>query len=446
MTQKDASSHASVATSDAHLRGLVAADRVHRRIYLDQAVFEMEMERIFGRAWLLVGHESQVPAAGDYFCTTLGRSPVVMVRADSGQVHVMHNRCGHRGAKVVNTLRGNTKRFRCMYHSWSYNLDGSLSSVPLQDGFPADFDLKDRSRGMASLPGVALYRGFVFARMSAAGPSLLEHLGDARFAMDEIADRSPVGELEVCGGMHRYYFRGNWKHQIENLADQYHAPFSHESSVTPDGYQFSRRPGEKGTRIKMLNKDGTPGTEAKGQWWFPWGHNACGAQSTDGDQGGEAFDVYRSDLERLKGVEKTRELLTHKRHLAFFFPNFDLHILAQAIRIVRPISVDLTEVQIFPIRLKGAPEQMFHDTVRLLNLTHSCSSLAQTDDVEAFERIQAGLQSQSGDWIHIQRAIDCDVPDKERGGMLGPQFTEAAIRNQHNAWLRYMVDWQEQGA
>ncbi len=442
MTQLNENNSESVAITDETLRGLVASDRVNRRIYLDQAIFDLEIDRIFGRAWLLVGHESQVPSSGDFFCTTLGRSPVVMVRAETGQVNVIHNRCGHRGAKVVNTLSGNNKRFRCMYHSWSYNLDGSLSSVPLRDGFPSDFDLKDRSRGMASLPCVEIYRGFVFAKMNASGPTLLEHLGDARFAMDEIADRSPVGELEVCGGMHRYYFKGNWKHQIENLADQYHAPFSHESSVTPDGYQFSRRPGEKGTRIKMLNKDGTPGTESKGQWWFPWGHNACGAQTTDGDQGGEAFDRYRSELERLKGVEQARDLLTHKRHLAFFYPNFDLHILAQAIRVVRPISVNLTEVQIFPIKLKGAPEQMFSDTVRLLNLTHSCSSLAQTDDVEAFERIQTGLQGRSGEWIRIQRAIDRDVPDKERGGMLGPQFTEAAIRNQHTAWVKYMADWQ----
>jgi benzoate/toluate 1,2-dioxygenase alpha subunit len=292
---------------------------------------------------------------------------------------------------------------------------------------------------MVRLAAVGSYRGFVFARMSSDGPSLLDWLGDARFALDEVADRSPVGELEVVAGFHRYYFNGNWKHQIENLADQYHAPFSHESSVTPDGYQFSRRPGDKGTRLKMLNTDGTPGTGAKGQWWFPWGHNACGAQTMDGDQGGAAFDMYRAEMERIHGVEKTAEFLTHKRHLAFFYPNFDLHVLAQAIRVIRPIRVDLTEVQIFPVKLKGAPEEMFHDTVRLLNLTHSCSSLAQTDDVEAFERVQTGLESRGAEWIRVQRGLGKDVADNERGGMRGPQFTEAGIRNQHQAWRRLML-------
>jgi phenylpropionate dioxygenase-like ring-hydroxylating dioxygenase large terminal subunit len=427
--------------TDGNLRALVREDRVHRSVYLDPAIFELEMERIFGRAWLLVGHDSQVPNIGDFHCTTLGRVPVIMSRGDDGEVHVLHNRCAHRGAKVVNTQCGNVKRFRCMYHSWSYHTDGRLASVPLQDGFPADFDLKDRSRGMVPLEQVAIYRGFVFAKMIAAGPTLLEHLGDARFAIDEVVDRSPIGEIEVTGGFHRYSFKGNWKHQIENLADQYHAPFSHESTVTPDGYQFSRRPGETGTRIKILNKDGTPGTEAKGQWWFPWGHNACGAQSTDGDQGGEVFDRYRAEMERTQGAERTKELLTHKRHLAFFYPNFDLHVLAQAIRIVRPIDVNLTEVQIYPIRLKGAPDAMFHDTVRLLNITHSCSSLSQTDDVEAFERIQIGLQSPGDEWIRIQRGLGLDVVDPVRGGMMGPQYSEAGIRNQHRAWLRYMAEW-----
>ena len=425
------------AIEDDELRRLVTEGRVHRRFYLDPAIFELEMERVFGRAWLFVGHASQVPNPGDFFSTVLAREPVVMVRHEDGKVHVLYNRCGHRGAKVVNEPRGNVKRFRCMYHGWTYDTDGSLGGVPLRDGFPADAQLQ----GMVRLPAVDVYRGFVFARMTQDGPTLLEHLGDVRLALDEVADRSPVGEVEVTGSFHRYYFNGNWKHQAENLADQYHAPFSHESSVTPDGYQFSRRPGDKGTRIKMLNEDGTPGTEAKGQWIFPFGHNACGAQATDGDQGGSAFDRYKVEMERIHGVEHAKELLTHKRHLAFFYPNFDVHVLGQAIRVIRPIRVDLTEVEIFPIKLKGAPEEMFHDTVRLLNLTHSCSSLAQTDDVEAFERVQAGLATRGEEWIGIRRGVGMDVADTERGGVRGPQFTESGIRNQHSAWLKYMASW-----
>src|SRR5579871_5770829 len=81
---------------------LIEPGRVHKRVYTDPDLFELEMERIFSRAWLFVGHTSQVPNPGDFITTELGRQPVIMVRHRDGAVHVLLNRCTHRGAKVVN--------------------------------------------------------------------------------------------------------------------------------------------------------------------------------------------------------------------------------------------------------------------------------------------------------------------------------------------------------
>ena len=80
---------------------LIEPGRVHRDVYTDPDIFELEMERIFGRAWLFVGHASQVPQAGDFVTTELGRQPVVMTRHRDGHVHVLLNRCTHRGAMIV---------------------------------------------------------------------------------------------------------------------------------------------------------------------------------------------------------------------------------------------------------------------------------------------------------------------------------------------------------
>ena len=77
--------------------------RVHRRLYSDPEIFELEMQRIFGRAWVYVGHESQVKNPGDYFATQIGRHPVVMVRDEDGALRVIRNQCAHRGAMVVAT-------------------------------------------------------------------------------------------------------------------------------------------------------------------------------------------------------------------------------------------------------------------------------------------------------------------------------------------------------
>ena len=89
------------------LGDLVQPGRVPRRVYADPEIFELEMERIFGRIWVYVGHESQVTKPGDFAVTRIGRRPMVMVRHTNGKIHVIHNQCAHRGAMVVAEDSGN---------------------------------------------------------------------------------------------------------------------------------------------------------------------------------------------------------------------------------------------------------------------------------------------------------------------------------------------------
>jgi len=111
------------------IANLVEPGRVHRRVYTDPDLFELEMERIFGRAWLFVGHTSQVPNPGDFITTDLGRQPVIMVRHRDGRVHVLLNRCTHRGAKVVNERCGHAQRLTCCYHGWSFDTDAGKQEI-----------------------------------------------------------------------------------------------------------------------------------------------------------------------------------------------------------------------------------------------------------------------------------------------------------------------------
>jgi benzoate/toluate 1,2-dioxygenase alpha subunit len=202
---------------------LIEPGRVHRSVYTDPELFELEMERIFGRAWLFVGHESQVPHAGDYITTELGRQPVIMVRHRDGSINVLLNRCTHRGAKVVNERRGNAARLTCCYHGWSFDTDGRLAAVPVPDGCAADFD--QAAFGLARAPRVGEYRGFVFASLAAKGSSFEDHIGPMKRNIDDLVDRAPDGSLALDAGLHRYAYNGNWKLQVENVLDSYHVPF-----------------------------------------------------------------------------------------------------------------------------------------------------------------------------------------------------------------------------
>src|SRR5258706_8051859 len=166
---------------------LVQPDRVHRSVYADPEIFELEMERVFGRAWLLLGHESQVRQPGDYFTTRMGREPVVVVRKTEKEIGILVNRCAHRGAMVCAEGRGNTDRFVCAYHGWSYDRAGTLQAVPFESGY----DKASLPKGLKAGPRVSAYRGLIFASLAAQGESLEDFLRAAKASLDGFVHRRP---------------------------------------------------------------------------------------------------------------------------------------------------------------------------------------------------------------------------------------------------------------
>ncbi len=421
------------------IASLVQQDRVHRRVFEDPAVFDLEMERIFGRAFLYVGHESEVPAPGDFVTRYLGRNPVILCRHQDGTINVLHNRCGHRGALVCNEARGHVRRFRCPYHGWSFETNGALHAIPARAGYGAGFDLGAPEFGMMRVPRLAQYRGFVFASLAAEGeafalPAMM------RRCIDTVIERAPDGAIELAGGVHRYEFRGNWKAQVENILDHYHPAFSHESTAGGDGRQFRRSAGEdEGTPI-YDDAGGVSGWDRAEIVAFPAGHGLQGPMpGADKPKGGALYERYRAALLARHAPERVAEILGNEWfHNAVFYPNMFIQLRALFVRVVRPIAVDHTEVCVYPIRLKGAPDEMFHSQIRFLNLTHAAGSLIQTDDMEMFRRVQAGLASEGAEWVVLGRGLDAERPEQD--GRRAPGTSELSMRAQYAAWKRYMAE------
>ena len=106
-------------------RGLVS-----RRIFIEQDIYQQELEQIFARCWLFLCHESQIPKPGDFFSTYMGEDPVLVMRDSGGKIDAFLNICRHRGNRLCRADSGNASSFNCSYHGWTYGNDGSLIAVP----------------------------------------------------------------------------------------------------------------------------------------------------------------------------------------------------------------------------------------------------------------------------------------------------------------------------
>ena len=230
------------------VRNLIRETEVHRDVYIDEEVFQLEMEHLFANTWVYVGHDSQVPNEGDYFGTTVGTQPILMVRHTDNTVKVLHNRCPHKGTRITTETCGNTgKFFRCPYHAWTFRTDGTLRQIPLSKGYDnAGLNDSHAAKGMNPVRHVHNYRGFVFAKLNDTGLGFEEFFGESLSSFDNMVDRSPAGRLEVAGGVLRYMHNCNWKMVVENQTDTCHPMVAHESSA--------------GTAIKVW-KNAPPGTE-----------------------------------------------------------------------------------------------------------------------------------------------------------------------------------------
>ena len=229
--------------SGSDIEQMVSLDRgeLDRRIFSDPEIFEREMDMIFGRAWLFLCHESQIPAAGDFFESVMGRDNVLVVRQNDASIRVFLNSCMHRGNAVCRAEEGHARSFLCTYHGWSYGIDGSLKGVPGVKTF-YEGSLDKTALGLRPVAQVSSYHGFVFGTHDAGAPPLPDFLGPTgRLALDLIAAR---GDMEVIPGIQKFVVDCNWKVAVDNLFDWYHPQVSHASAMMVEATGRDRRKGQ----------------------------------------------------------------------------------------------------------------------------------------------------------------------------------------------------------
>ena len=431
------------------IRSLVRPDEIHRDVYLDSELFDLEMQQLWRHAWLYVGHDSQVPNPGDFYTTQLAREPVIMIRGTDAVVRVLPNRCAHKGTRLASAVHGTCQggALRCPYHGWTYRLDGRLRTVPMKSGYEGTaFESSAAAAGLREITSNN-YRGFVFARLGSEGPGFAEYFGESLTSIDNMVERSPAGRLEVAGGVLRYLHDCNWKMFVENLNDAMHPMVAHSSSAGTAKRTWEAT-GSDSPPPMVIEQfvpfvNGYDFFEKMGVKVYANGHSYSGVNFSIHSKYSRAGDYERRMIEAY-GAERAQRILGEARHNTVYYPNLTIKGAIQAIRVARPLAVDKTLIESWTFRLVDAPDELLARTTTYSRLINAPTSMVGHDDLHCYRSIQEGLASGSNAWVSLHR----NHTAAEAVGIAGTYgaTNEAPMRGQYRAWADFMTLGMREGA
>lgn len=410
---------------------------VPTRIFIDEEIHKQELERVFARSWLFVGHETEVPSKGDYVLRRMGRDSVIMARGEDQTVRVLLNQCRHRGMQVCRAELGNASHFRCPYHGWIYKNNGKLTGVPLyKDVYGSN--LKIDEIGLRQ-PRVDRYRGMVFACWDDQAPTLDEHLGDARWYLDLIFGRTDAG-LEVVGPPQRWVADMNWKLGADNFCgDGYHVWTLHRHAydmgvmsedAVRNGHVISTPQGH-GIRIQNAPDD-SPIPEYIG---MPE----------------ELLPMLERNLDTAQRSAIRKCVVVHGN----LFPNLSFVTSFGAgdpddpaggfvnVRLWQPTGPDTSEIWSWFMVDREAPQAYKDFSRRAYVRTHGVSGTFDQDDLEVWTNITAtarGVISRESTFNYvIGIGKDPDTSWPGPGTVYEADYSEANQRAFYSAWLKQMT-------
>lgn len=190
--------------------------------YHSSALFALERDKLFLTHWQVIGHESDIPAPGDWLAFDLLGERAVVMRGNDGVVRAFHNLCRHRGARVVDGDKGHCKgAIVCPFHGWVYNLDGTLRGAARPSTFGP---LKRDEFGLKPIE-MELFHGFIFLRFKPGPqPSIARLLApyEADFAAYGLGKLLPVRDLDWSAEL-----PVNWKSVRDVDNEGYHVALAH---------------------------------------------------------------------------------------------------------------------------------------------------------------------------------------------------------------------------
>jgi len=358
--------------------------RVHRDVYADQELFELEQKYIFERSWNFLALESQLAKTNDFVTVHIGQTPVLVTR-DAKGLRALVNVCRHKGAVVCSAEAGNSKYHVCPYHGWAY--DASGKNVDIKDrktgAYSPAFDAEDHD--LVPLAKLASYKGLVFGSLTPDVPPLEDFLGDLRFFLDLMLEQGPRG-MEFIPGRAVYTYRGNWKLQLDNGLDPYHLTSTHLSYID---IQSRRREGQGNVEARQFDWAMRVAKEG-GSFGFENGHAVYWLDQPEP----EKRPIYPALPEiRARLSERHAEWMLKARNV-HVFPNMQIaDAITLMLRTFRPLAVDLTEMRSYCLAPIGEAPEVRAWRLRQFEDFFNPGGMATPDDTIVYSACQSGLSA-----------------------------------------------------
>ncbi len=415
-------------------------------IYNDPVVHEAELERIFGRTWVYIGHESEIPNPGDYCLRYIGDSAFIFIRDEDGEIHLFYDSCRHRGTQLCRADMGNTTHFRCPYHGWTFRADGKLIGIPAMASAYKGFD-RDKW-GLIAAPRLESRYGLVFASLDPDVAPLETYLGEMDWYLQMIF---ALGRIKVIGEPMVWKIDSNWKIGAENFGgDDYHTVTLHKSmydlgiipvspSVNMFGHHVWVEGGDGTAHAVSFGVDNEPDSQL---WWGLPGDVVA------------ALDKSRLTPEQIDLARRSRTTV------GTVFPNFSIIFVFQSvdperkpavpmlgIRVWRPTGPGQIELWSWILSWEEAPEQFVRESYECHMATFGTSGIFEQDDTEPWVTITRNNGStfarQSGFALNYQMGLP-GAGDAQPIEWPGPgqafdtRYEEGSMRRFIGTWAKYM--------
>lgn len=421
------------ATSYPDFADLVAPGgvQVDRRIFHDEAVYRAELRQIFGRAWLFLAHESQIPGPGDFVRTFMGEDDVIVVRQPDHSIKAHVNSCPHRGNRVCQVDSGRKARgFICNYHGWSFGLDGALKGT---DGkvYETDGSFRPADIRLTPVAKVESYKGLIFGTFDPNAPSLTDFLGPFTYYLDIVLDNDPEG-TEFVGGVIKSTIECNWKFPAENfIGDALHAYWTHQAgaqAILGAPVDLGRRERERAFHASIYGHG------------FESNLDRVGNLRTLGfpDLIAHAESRFDAMAERL-GDKRARMFAAVSS--CTVFPNFSFLPGQSTFRVWHPKGPGRIDLYTWTLVNKSMPEEIKEQYRKGTMLTFSPGGIFEMDDGENWEyatRVNDGWVTRHQP-LHYGLGLDSAITDDEMPGHLHRgQLSDANQRYFYMRWSEFM--------